>query len=44
MRLTMRFDTGAEHYRWLNTSLFVWNWQYRIRRLSPHLKAEDCEA
>jgi hypothetical protein len=23
MRLTMRFDTGAEQYRWLNTSLFV---------------------
>ena len=23
MRLTMRFDAGAERYRWLNTSLFV---------------------
>jgi hypothetical protein len=23
MRLTMRFDTGAERYGWLNTSLFV---------------------
>ena len=23
MRLTIRFDTGAERYRWLNTSLFV---------------------
>jgi Protein of unknown function (DUF3237) len=23
MRLVMRFDTGAERYRWLNTSLFV---------------------
>jgi hypothetical protein len=23
MRLTMRFDTGAERCRWLNTSLFV---------------------
>jgi hypothetical protein len=23
MRLTMHFDTGAERYRWLNTSLFV---------------------
>ena len=23
MRLTNRFDTGAERYRWLNTSLFV---------------------
>jgi Protein of unknown function (DUF3237) len=23
MRLTMRFDTGAERYRWLNTSLFI---------------------
>ena len=23
MRLTMRFDAGAEQYRWLNTSLFV---------------------
>lgn len=23
MPLTMRFDTGAEQYRWLNTSLFV---------------------
>jgi hypothetical protein len=23
MRLTMRFDTGAEQYRWLNTALFV---------------------
>jgi hypothetical protein len=23
MRLAIRFDTGAEKYRWLNTSLFV---------------------
>lgn len=23
MRLTMRFDTGAERYRWLNRSIFV---------------------
>jgi len=23
MRLTLRFDTGAERYAWLNTSLFV---------------------
>jgi hypothetical protein len=23
MRLSIRFDTGAENYRWLNTSLFV---------------------
>jgi Protein of unknown function (DUF3237) len=23
MRLAIRFDTGAENYRWLNTSLFV---------------------
>jgi hypothetical protein len=23
MRLTMRFDAGAERYRWLNTSLFI---------------------
>jgi hypothetical protein len=23
MRLAIRFDTGAERYRWLNTSLFV---------------------
>jgi Protein of unknown function (DUF3237) len=23
MRLVMRFDIGAERYRWLNTSLFV---------------------
>ena len=23
MRLMMHFDTGADHYRWLNTSLFV---------------------
>jgi hypothetical protein len=23
MRLTMRFDTGAQRYRWLNTSLFI---------------------
>ena len=23
MRMAMRFDTGAERYRWLNTSLFV---------------------
>lgn len=23
MRLVMRFDIGAEHYRWLNTSLFI---------------------
>jgi hypothetical protein len=23
MRLTLRFDTGAERYRWLNTSLFI---------------------
>ena len=23
MRLTMRFDAGAERYRWLDTSLFV---------------------
>jgi Protein of unknown function (DUF3237) len=23
MRLVMRFDIGAEHFRWLNTSLFI---------------------
>jgi Protein of unknown function (DUF3237) len=23
MRLVMRFDIGAERYRWLNTSLFI---------------------
>jgi len=23
MRLTIRFDAGAERYRWLNTSLFI---------------------
>ena len=23
MRLTIRFDAGAERYRWLNTSMFI---------------------
>ena len=42
LRLTIRFDTGAEHYRWLNTSLFVakgrllgtGNLEYTVYRLT----------
>ena len=46
MRLTMRFDAGAERYRWLNTSLFVakgsvaWDRQDRVYGLPHYVKME----
>jgi uncharacterized protein DUF3237 len=49
MRLMMHFDTGAERYRWLNTSLFIakgrllgtGNIEYAVYRISQGLSSPD---